>query len=218
MVTNAKLSRWIRSIPQTAAIFWITCLLSGIGYIFRAVYGPTAGPGANMISWVIAGLALSFIFIAIQTYLNYQREVHDPTWAIKYEEKWDSPEMEKNRHFAGKAIFDNLLNLADLEHRKTVLEPIDLVLDFLDTIGFLLKGHQMSEEVVRHYFYYWIRGYWLTCRPYIEAWQNVRGESRRWENIKECFETIDGDSIPEKQLMDFLDEEIGMWSPPKGQN
>src|SRR5262249_33623679 len=100
------------------------------------------------------------------------------------------------------------------------LEPIDPVLDILDDLGFFLRGDRISDKVLHHFFYYWIRGYWMASEPYVRAWRTRPKERTRWGNIEKLFEATreveisNGGKREEEELNDprevekFLREEI----------
>lgn len=208
----ANIKRIVRSVPKIYVVVFITASVSFFGIVH------SGGDVRRLVPWFIAAILASFVFIVFQTCLEYMKDNYDPALALKYEERFDS--MKSERSSAAKAIKEHKNCLADIDSYKKELEPIDEVLDLLDTLGFYLQGGQISHAVMHRHFYYWIRGYWRVSRPYIEAWRSKEGEGPRWEHIEKLFETTcaieisRGKSTREKELAaktdEFLDEEISL--------
>ena len=214
-----KFNRIIRSISKEYIVTAVTVFIAGIGIIVQRVSTLSSNSQINgfgyLIPWCMVGLAISFLIIGYQSYLSYQRNTYDPALALKYDDIFN--EMDGERFSAAKTLMDCKSILSKVEEYKKQLEPIDDVLDFLDTLGFLLNGDQISDIVMHQYFYHWIRGYWVFSEAYIRAWQNK--EKSRWENIENLFETVlrieiklchstrkEQFEIPQKDK--FLEEEI----------
>ena len=205
--------RWVRSIPKEYVLATFTAFMAAIGFFLQK--GSSANGLEYWVPFILIGLFLIFCFIGYQTYLNYERNTYDPTMALKYDDIFY--EMTKARLKAATSLKSNRDNLSNIHQYKVLLEDIDDVLDFFDTIGFLLKSDQISDKVAHQYFCHWIRGYWVFAEPYIHEWQ--KKEITRWEHLEELFETVirieikKSKSTREKQLKiprddEFLEEEI----------
>jgi hypothetical protein len=224
MGKSKKVFRIFRLIPIALLVAFAVAVVSILGFLIKLGESPMTII-YSLRWWIGLTVFISLALIILQTYLQYLHETYNPTLALKYEEKWDSEEMEENRHYAAKAIFDHFAHLSDISKYRENLEPIDLILDFIDTIGFLFKGGQLSEEVIHHYFYYWIRGYWHVTKPYVRAWQSTIGERRRWENISSLYDSIrdyaistkretreEHDELTDELKIKFIEEEMRMWN------
>ncbi len=210
----SRIKRASRSVPEGYVAVLITGCVALIGVVSRGV-------GARwLVTWLTAGLVVSFVLILFQSYLKYVKDKYDPTLALHYEEIFDK-EMGSARSEAAQALKDNKHHLSEVDNAdyKKKLEVIDPVLDFLDTLGFYLKAEQISDAVMHQHFYYWIRGYWLAAQAYVNAWRSKPGEGPRWEHIETLFdatcevECSRGKTMRERErgidIDKFLDEEIG---------
>ncbi len=94
---------------------------------------------------------------------------------------------------------------------------IDDVLDFLDTIGLLVKRRTLDKEMVWHTFYYWVDGYGRAAQGYID------GERRKnalvWNHLPAlhdavvAFEKKKGKRLgvlSQETVADFLDGEANL--------
>jgi hypothetical protein len=150
-----------------------------------------------LIPWAILELFVGFAFLSLQTWLEYRRRTHDPTWILKFQEQFNS--LDNQRTKASECLLSNSDHLNDLEKYEQELSDIDDVLDFLEDIGFYMGGDQISPEVVHHHFYHWIRGYWEASENYVKAWQ--RKEPARWNHLKSLYETVTEVEVLESDLL-----------------
>jgi len=139
------------------------------------------GPNVVCASFIVVAIVL---FLAYKTYVDYHNRTYDPTWILKFQSVFD--EMHPQRKKAATTLIERKKDLTCIDVKRNELCSIDDVLDFLEDLGFYVKGGQISAEVAHHHFYHWIRGYWKTSRSYIEAWR--RQEPTRWECVAELFE------------------------------
>jgi hypothetical protein len=159
------------------------------------------------IPWWIEALAiLGFLGLIAQAISEYQRRTDDPTWALKYQDMFESRNFIELRKLA----IDVLQSRKDLSTRSKDLDNLDPVIDFFEDLGFYESGGQMSAEVIHHHFYHWIRGYLQLTEVYTRAWQ--KKEAARWEHLGELFEKLQEIEVEsaEKYFPSserFLDEE-----------
>jgi hypothetical protein len=211
----SKIKRTIRAVAESYVTVIIAASVAAIGIIAHA------GMGARgLINWLIAGVVIGLILMGFQTRLRYMKDKYDPVLALHYEKMFDE-DMNSERALAARVLRDEQYHLSEIgtEEQKKKLEPIDPVLDLLDTLGFYMKADQISDAVMHQHFYYWIRGYWLSARPYIEAWQSKPHEGPRWEHIETLFdatcevECSNGKTTKARErgidIGKFLDEEVG---------
>ena len=128
-------------------------------------------------------VVLAIMVLIVQSWLEYKKRTYDPSLALKYFENFENKKEE--RKIAAQTILNRKEELSKIDEIKD-LSNIDDVLDLFEDLGFYIRGDQMSPEVAHHFFYHWIRGYWVFCEPYIRAWRNR--EKTRWEYIEELFE------------------------------
>jgi hypothetical protein len=213
-------------------MIWWYRLRRGIACSSRVLLfgGPaTIGVGLTVIKaypeisyGLIGGGVVGVVLLVLQALSEYRHRTYDPTLVFRFDQRfYDKEEIGDARFRAAKTLRDNQGNLRRTDPK---LEEIDDLLDFLEDLGFYQHGDQISPEVAHHHFYYWIRGYYLAARDYIEAWQAKPKEPPRWNHIKELFETtseIEAEdkgktSLNEKEISKFLDEEIRTFSDNKG--
>jgi len=154
--------------------------------------GVTAGtrlPGVEMpISWLILLIMASILivglaFIIYQTYLSYERRTYDPTWTWRFQSKFDR--IARHRLAAATVLKEKRDILSDIKRNQETLEEIDEVLDFFEDVGFYMQGDYVTPEAAHHQFYHWLRGYWLSAKPYVDARRAL--ESAVWENVENLF-------------------------------
>jgi hypothetical protein len=182
---------------------------------------PVAGP-STLMDVVFWGLVVFIIFLTIvavlQTREKYLRATYDPSLALRYWEAFEKMRETGARRKAALTLRNYKDDLDKITKKRHELAPIDPVLDLFEDIGFYLRGHQISDEVVHHFFQRWIRGYYLTAKPYLIAWQNK--EPAKWEHWPSLFDAVQyiererekksGKPGGEQEDLDaFLIEEIG---------
>ena len=185
-------------------------LLIGAPAIIGAVAAWIRG-NSEIPEWlIIAGIA-GVVLLGFQAYSEYQHRTCDPTWALKFDDRFYDNEFKEARYKAATILKDHWGKLRSTDKS---LEDIDDVLDFLEDLRFYVHGDQISPEVAHHHFYHWIRGYYLASRDYIEAWQEQ--EAASWQHLKELYETTRELDIKEngrttltgEQISQFLESEI----------
>jgi hypothetical protein len=165
---------------------------------------------------LLVGLIVGLTLLFIQTWIEYRRRKFDPTWALKFSDIFDNPEMKRTRSRAAKALKDNATVLRRPDFSTA---DIDRVLDFFEDLGFYMDGDQITPEVVHHTFHHWIRGYYLAARDYLEAAQEE--EPSQWEFVKILFDATNEIEFERKRrrqkkvvdavgLANFFDGEIGL--------
>ena len=182
VLARRRLLRFVASASVYA--FSIVTLLAGL--IIGLSRSSPSVPGGHKVWVMLASVAaLAVIVVGCQTFSEYRRRQHDPTWILKYQDKFD--QMKKDRFEAAKTLIEQKGQLGNLDGREDVLDPIDDVLDFFEDIGFYERGGQISPETAHHHFYHWLRIYWQAARPYIGAWR--KDAPARWSHIDDLFET-----------------------------
>jgi len=176
-----KVLRFLAS--SSAYSFALVTLLAGV---LIALGGRSANAPVGHRLWAEMAvlLVMAITVVACQTWFEYRRRTHDPTWILQYQKMFD--EMTTQRCLAAKTLIEQKGHLGDLEGKEDVLDKIDDVLDFFEDVGFYQKGGQISPETAHHHFYHWLRMYWQASREYVEAWQNKEGA--RWNHIGGLFE------------------------------
>jgi len=211
----------MRAVAESYVTVIIAASVAAIGIIVHAGIGARA-----LMTWLIAGIVISLVLMVFQTRLRYMKDRYDPALALHYEKVFDE-DMKSERALAAQVLRNEQHHLTEIddEGQKKKLEPIDAVLDLLDTLGFYMKADQISDAVMHQHFYYWIQGYWLSARPYIEAWQSKPHEGPRWEHIETLFDAtcrIECSSSKTTKARErgidtneFLGEEIGNSEEPR---
>jgi hypothetical protein len=159
----------------------------GIGLLIQA-----AGKTCSLLTWPFYAVGAFFAILwGLQTWFGYVRKTHDPTWVLKYQEVWDSPDGYRRRRIAADAmerLQSDGADLSDLKAHHEELSKIDDALDMLEDVGFYVLGEQISPEAAHHHFFWWIQGYWCCAHEYINAIQTDGHDPTRWQNIKPLFE------------------------------
>jgi hypothetical protein len=191
-----RLLATIRSVTRALREGYIS-LLVGIAVTVAGWFvskGLTTPPDPRSIlaEWfpeiVIGFLILAFL-IFVKTRVEFRKDQYDVGVALQYSDKFDL--MRAIRVDAAESLAEYKGQLHKIKKLKQELESIDDVLDFLDDLGFLVLGDQISNRVAHHFFYYWIRGYWEASKSYIWAWQQFPGEELRWNYIERLFAITD---------------------------
>jgi hypothetical protein len=64
---------------------------------------------------------------------------------------------------------------------------VDEVLDFFDTpIGTLNERGFLEDDLVYDFFFEWIRGYWSTCKDYVES----QKDKTNWGNFRKVYLSV----------------------------
>jgi hypothetical protein len=120
--------------------------------------------------------------------------------------------------------FNNKLRLSRKVASAKLLEggsesdELDAILDFLDTVGYLTKMKVADKDFVWETFHYWIVGYYLNAKNYIDEQRGL--DSTHWENFAALYEVVqerERKRRPGKDvnwsaadLKDFLDGEASL--------
>ena len=141
---------------------------------------------------------------------------------LKLNDQFDNKDMRNTRSTAARILKDNKTQLGSPKNFSTT--EIDDVLDFFEGMAFLVRGGQISPEVAQHAFYYWIEGYHLATKKYVEAVR--RGRPAQWEFIEWLYKAtsqvertrakhqsakaapVNQQADDEKCVAEFLDGEI----------
>lgn len=93
---------------------------------------------------------------------------------LEVEKSFNEPEYRQRRHHAARQL---LANAPEKE--------VDEVLDFLETLGLLVRRKALDAEMVYHTFFYWIDGYW---RASADVRQRERRKYERvWEDLPRLY-------------------------------
>ncbi len=138
----------------------------------------------RFVYWLVLALLIVFAFIIFQTFLQYQQRMYDPKYGLKYQEIFDSPDMRKVRSMASQSL---KAYIAGTE--SEIDESVDDVLDMFEDLAFYRKGMHITNEVIHHHFYEWIRGYMQAAEQYIE--DKRKDQESWWEGLKDLKPKID---------------------------
>jgi hypothetical protein len=158
----------------------LAVVIVGIGYVFQQSCAPPL-----LLILLYAILTVGLIAWLAKTWSGYIRITHDPTWALTYQNTWDSDDGYRRRRVAAVAIETYKADLTNVRDYGTKLSDIDDALDILEDIGFYVFGGQISPEAAHHHFFYWIQGYWCCVVDYVKSIQV--DDPTRWENLERLF-------------------------------
>lgn len=200
---------------RTIKRFVLSCSSLGITFlVFLVAYLDNQPRSCSPL--IIYVLYTGIGVLVLQAFFDYQKRTYDSTLALKFQDIWNTDKSAGLRYKAAKAIRDKKEHLEEIEQYKVALDPIDDVLDILIDIGFLLEGDQISSQVVHHYFYHWIKGYWCSAHAYVEAKQ-AKERKTLWRQLKlifeattfiECLKNRSREKLWENDTSEFLNEEM----------
>lgn len=176
----------------------------------------SVGKGVNPIFlWPV--LICSIVLLLFQITAEYRRRTYDPSWMFKLDDYFESEDMRNTRSRAAKKLKGSK---TQLESSAFASAEIDDVVDFFEGMGFLVQGGQITPEVAHHAFHYWIEGYYLATKQYVEAkrqdrpaqWEFVEGLYRatlqvEQERVKRYGAPVNDELDDEKYVAEFLDGE-----------
>jgi hypothetical protein len=121
----------------------------------------------------VAGVALALIvFWAGARRSRFQSGVEI---LLQFNDQFDSERIRNVRKTAAEAIKEiRLSNGGDMKNT-------DDVLDFFETVSFLVRKKAIDRVFVWHSFYYWLHRYYLLCQSYIEATR--KKDNARWQDL-----------------------------------
>jgi hypothetical protein len=170
----------------------------------------TGGATVVLAGTAILGLVLGLRQLRLQARIAQREAGLSTLWHL--EEKWMSPEMISRRQGAAESI-----RAVRTGQEKEFSLYVDIVLDFFDLIGLLLKTVPLDEEVAWHRFYYPVVNYWFLTRRYVDGQR--KHHPQVWEDLVRLVESVmstearkKGCSIPElapsePELDEFLEGE-----------
>jgi hypothetical protein len=121
---------------------------------------------------------------------------------LKLDERFEGIEFQKKRAKAARA----------LRQDSGVPKPdVEDVLDFFETLGFLVRRKALDKELVWNTFFYVFYGYCLYAKIYVEAqaqkypprYKDLRWLKPRLVDVEEC----NNGTLDEAEWSEFLDEE-----------
>ncbi len=185
----------------------------GVAIAGLAVSGISKGLNLDHIAvWVLFVLWIALLLLQMNA--EYRRRTFDPTWLVKFSDEFHSDELFPTRCKASQFLKKNVGQLADKRS-----SDLDSLFDFLEQVGFLLQGDQITAESAHHAFHHWIRGYWCAAQDYVAAARAA--EPSIWEFVEVLFDMTDQIEqercknarkhvklLDKTGIVDFLDEEI----------
>jgi hypothetical protein len=122
--------------------------------------------------------ALSALFVWYQAHLlRFSLQVQS---LLALDHGFREPDMRKIRHRAAQWLLE--------KPRKGDGSEVDEVLDFLDSLGLLVKRGGLDPQMVWHSFFYWIDGYRNAARDIIAEEQ--RKNPRVWEDLEHLYQRL----------------------------
>jgi hypothetical protein len=163
--------------------------------------------------WLIVIAVVVLLLLLARAFAEYKRRTYDPTWALKFDDIFNTKEMRTSRV---RAIQELQKHKNELRNPDLDLVFVQEVLDFFEVVGFYVHGHQITPEVAHHHFFYWLQAYYQIARVYIET--THEDEPTSWEYIEELYEMTSQierkrsrgratRTLTEKQIEHFMKEE-----------
>jgi Domain of unknown function (DUF4760) len=160
----------------------------------------------DLAAWVtaIASLALALVAaVALWVESRRHRFAQSVDLVMKLEERFNSAECRKLRNLAAKCLRDKLYKDAE----NPCKEDADEVLDFFETVSYLLESGALDERIVWHTFYHWIMGYYQAAEEYIKMKREK--ESTVWEDFVKLARRMAALEPYQISTAEFLAGEIG---------
>jgi hypothetical protein len=216
-------SRFRRALLSTSTVLAAGLGLAGIiGLIKDLPKDVTTGT----FGWPLYAIGIIVIcLLGLRAWSEYRQQTYDPKWmSSMFWNEFDSEWTQAARCSAAKTLKiygGEKLRLAlkaenlDLEHPNLV--NIDDTLDFFEDLGFYVEGDQISPEVAHQAFFYWIEGYYLASKDYIEFCQKTN--TTAWDHIKPLYEVTreveakkvkKRKTLNESEMRRFLEGEIAL--------
>src|SRR5208337_690632 len=192
----ARLKRGFTSIPTADLLVSILVVVAIITIAVPLIGGQNMTPENSQFIWHVleAAIAIGFVLLVIlviKTRLEYRRRTYDPTLIFEFQKAFDLLEDTHARCKAAKVCMAFLKAPEDSRNWQAFprreQEELEPVLDFLEDLGFYLRGDQFSEEVAHHHFFHWIRGWYSNLESYVEYYRDVRNEKAAYENIEPLY-------------------------------
>ena len=207
-VGRAKIARLIASAAGPVAFALLTFLVATLT-LGRDTTTPGVAPGLLLL-W-----AIGVFCWWVQSWQIYRRRTHQPSLALEYWKEFDSSKYRACKRIPAARTL-KILRTENPDtwyryHKQELEDSVDDVLDWFEDVGFLVAGGQMSPEVANHYFFHWLRGYWLAACDYVHYVQDC--VPTQWNHLHALFEIASQvehwDGAPTGANVDeFLDEEL----------
>lgn len=144
---------------------------------------------------------------------NYLALSTNPELALKILTVWESDRLLKARVAAVVAL--KTYKEVPFDKRHPSLRAADDVLDVIEDIGAYVANNQLDKKIADHYFFHWVRGYWLLSHGYIRAWQQE--EPDMWNHIESLVTALGANVVPDDERerieSDFFLDECGLTQP-----
>jgi hypothetical protein len=205
--------RGLRKIIAPASPVGLPAL--GLGVALLSVFRNEVPHAVAVGSLLLAAAAVLWV---AQARTEYIRRNNDPTWILKYQDKWDDAMPKRKR--AAAAFLVHWQHRSEIDEHEAAFDSVEDVLDLLEDVGFYIQTEQISAEVAHNHLYHWIRVWWLAARPYVEAHQ--QREPTRWDHLAKLYaetsaveksrtpkdrrDEVDA-GLDEETLKQFLEEE-----------
>jgi hypothetical protein len=129
----------------------------------------------------IVGASMALLELRAQAQTAHADAALSTLWHL--EESWMSPTMLATRKRAGESIAAVRSN-----RTKVFDQSVDVVLDFLDMVGLLVRTVPLNAEIAWHRFYHPAVHYWFSVRAYVE--DERKRHPQVWEDLSSLIETV----------------------------
>jgi hypothetical protein len=126
-----------------------------------------------ILSLIVAAATVVFVWWQARL-LRFSLQVQS---LLAIEKRFTERDYRRSRHHAARQLQQNRPE-AD----------VDEVLDFLDTLGLLVRRRALDPEMVWHAFFYWVDGYWRAAADVIQ--RERQKNPRVWEDLPRLYESL----------------------------
>jgi hypothetical protein len=133
----------------------------------------------------------------------------------RLQDRFESPHFRSSRRAAAKYLLDSAI----VEDRIIVAEHLNKaawdVLGFFEEVGYLQRIEALQAEGVRNTFSWFVRPYWLVCKPTVEKFREEWQDPALYEEVEYLYRLMAGIDLrrgieppTQVQLREMLEYEV----------
>src|SRR5580658_8785608 len=117
-----KTKRLLVSASGPLTFTFLAVGITALGQIFTDEHAQAAADHAALFRLIYIALGVGAAFWLLQTYFEYRRRTHDPTWVLKFQDSWEAHLHERSK--AAKVLLEFKDRLSKIETLESQLDPI----------------------------------------------------------------------------------------------
>ena len=162
---------------------------------------------APVIATFVTAFATLIVAVVTKLQLKHSRTALGVGLLLKLEDRFDEPALKEARSSAAIAL--------QAGHQT---DDLEIVLDFFETLGLLIRKKTIDEELVWNSFSYWVMRYATLAKPQIERRRKDESDKTYYQEFDYLVERINyfevkkrhlvaTATITDNQIASFLSEE-----------